>query len=120
MAQTFDEIWMRKTGRPLRIVAAEGWLGGLVAMRSASRPSVFTDGDDQKAPWITKERLGHGGALVLWRADRPVPPGLLKLTGMTPTGTARFSWSDVPRAMPLAIGWGIVQPHTAESSKGAP
>ena len=117
MADFFDAAYTHETGRPLRIVTADGWLGGLIAMRDPSRPSVFIDGDMQEAPWITPARLAYNGALVLWRGDRPIPPRLLALKGFKAIGAKTFAWPDTPKAKPLAIGWGIVQAQASIAGK---
>ena len=117
MAEFFDAAYSRETARPLRIVAADGWLGGLVAMRDPSRPSVFTDGDMQESPWITAGRLAHDGALVLWRGDRPVPQRLRALKGLKVFGSKDFAWPGIPRANPLVIGWGIVPAQSPNAGR---
>src|SRR5205814_941922 len=57
MARDFEAIWRAEVHKPLRIVASDGWLGGLVAMRSNPRPSVWIDADYRKAPWITPDAV---------------------------------------------------------------
>lgn len=120
MAARFDAAFLKTTGRPVYIIAADGWLGGLVAMRSDPRPSVFTDGSFAEAPWITPERLAGQGALVLWRADRPVPRTLLQLPAMRQMGKVDFAWPGISGAKPLAIGWGIMSPRSGNDRKGPP
>lgn len=117
MATYFDKAFVRETGRPLQIVAADGWLGGLTAMRAPSRPSVLTDGNMQEAPWITPDRLAHEGALVLWHGEKPVPPQLLALQGLKVTGSETFAWPGNAKAKPLVIGWGIIPPQVPNSEK---
>jgi dolichyl-phosphate-mannose-protein mannosyltransferase len=117
MARAFDDAYARQTGRPLRIVAADGWLGGLIAMRSPARPSVFTDANVQEAPWILPDRLSADGALVLWRADKPIPSRLLALNGLKIVGAKSFSWPGIPRAKRLVVGWGIVPAKDSKTWK---
>jgi len=120
MANAFDNAYVQETGRPLKIIAADGWLGGLVAMRDPLRPSVYTDGALREAPWITPERLARDGALVLWRGDRPIPPRLLALRGLKVIGSKSFTWPKVPSAKPLVIGWGIIPVQGQHTEKPAP
>lgn len=108
MAHAFEDAFRQMTGHPLRIVAADGWLGGLIAARSASRPSVFTDGSLAEAPWITPERLAQQGALVLWQNAGPIPRSLRAIPGFEPRGTKQFAWPGSAWRKPLVIGWGIV------------
>jgi hypothetical protein len=111
LAQTFSRTFRELTHQPLRIVAADGWIGGLVAMRTDPRPSVWIDGSQEKSPWITPAAIAQDGALVLWRADKrnEPPPALASLPGLEIMGFKRFSWPRTPGAVPLQIGYGIIR-----------
>lgn len=113
MARALDKQYQILTGQPVQIVAGDGWLAGLIAMRSTPRPSVFTDGDMQQAPWITPQRLAHQGALVVWqikKGDGLPPPNLAALPHLRNMGIMQFSWPRARKAPMLTIGWGIVPP----------
>jgi 4-amino-4-deoxy-L-arabinose transferase-like glycosyltransferase len=114
MARSFDQQYQMLTGQPVQIVAGDGWLAGLVAMRSNPRASVFTDGDMKQAPWITPQRLSKEGALVVWRiekGDGAPPPGLSGLPHFKEEGIMQFSWPRARKAPMLTVGWGIVPPQ---------
>ena len=111
MARSFDQQYQILTGQPVQIVAGDGWLAGLIAMRSSPRASVFTDGDMKQAPWITPQRLAQQGALVVWRiekGDGAPPPGLAGLPHFKNEGIMQFSWPRARKAPMLTVGWGIV------------
>lgn len=112
LAQTFGAVWRQQVHAPLRIVAADGWLGGLVAMRSTPRPSVWIDADSRKAPWITSDLVKRDGALVLWRIQpgRSGPAAVADLKGVKVLGRKDFSWPDTPQSPQLEIGYGILPP----------
>lgn len=110
MAARFAGLWQKQTGKPLRIVAGDGWLAGLIALRSTPRLSVFTDGEYSEAPWITPARLSRDGALVVWQEAWGHPASAEKLPGLKIEGTETFMWPDNPGSPPLRIGWGIVRP----------
>ncbi len=112
VAQKFALIWRKDTRRPLRIVAADGWLGGLIAMGVAPRPSVWIDASFAKSPWVTPESLKRDGALVLWRitASKAPPPALAALQPLKIMGVESFGWPSTPKAQPLRIGYGILPP----------
>jgi hypothetical protein len=117
----FATLWESQEHRPLRIVAADGWLGGLVAMDMRPRPSVWTDASFIKAPWITPARVGREGALVLWRireGDAPPSP-LAKIPGLRVLGVKSFGWPSTPGAPPLRIGYGIVAPDAQNGSNSS-
>jgi 4-amino-4-deoxy-L-arabinose transferase-like glycosyltransferase len=111
LAATFGQAWAAQTHAPLDIVASDGWLGGLVAMRLSPRPSIFIDGSFRHAPWITPARLSCEGALVVWQTGASdSPPPALALPGQKTMGVKTFVWPREPRARPLRIGWGVVAP----------
>ena len=113
MARELDKQYQILTGQPVQIVAGDGWLAGLIAMRSTPRASVFTDGDMKMAPWITPQRLAHQGALVVWeikKGDGLPPPNLAALPHLKNMGIMQFSWPRTRKAPMLTIGWGIVPP----------
>ena len=112
MAQDLSAAWTKATGRPLQIVAGDSWIAGLIAMRAASRPSVFIDANYRHAPWITLERLSREGALVVWQVSKktPLPPENLMLPGIQVMGTMDIEWPYSNKVEPLHLGWGIVPP----------
>ena len=111
LAETFSTAWQGSVHRPLDIVAGDGWLAGLIALRARPRASVFIDADPRHAPWITKARLAREGALVVWQTDgTDSPPAGLSLLGLRIMGVKTFSWPREPSARPLRVGWGIVAP----------
>jgi hypothetical protein len=110
MAAAFAHDFQSATGAPLKIVAGDGWLAGLIAMRDPSRPSVFTDASMAEAPWITPPRQARQGALVVWLVPRPMPAAFARLPGLKLMGTKRFAWPCEPKAPPLEIGWAVVPP----------
>ncbi len=114
LAQTFSASWQSAVHRPLDIVAGDGWLAGLIALRVQPRASVFIDADPRHAPWITKARLAREGALVVWQTGgTDSPPAALALPGLRVMGVKTFSWPREPSAKPLRVGWGIVAPGSS-------
>jgi len=111
MAATFSQAWQDATHTQLKIVASDGWLGGLIAMRTEPRASVFIDGDRRHAPWITPQRLAREGALVVWQTHGDEsPPATLNLPGLRIMGVKTFAFPRQKRGKPLEVGWGIVAP----------
>jgi 4-amino-4-deoxy-L-arabinose transferase-like glycosyltransferase len=111
LAETFSASWQDAVHRPLDIVAGDGWLAGLIALRAEPRASVFVDADRRHAPWITQERLAREGTLVVWQTGvSDSPPAAFALPGLRIMGVKTFSWPREPKTKPLRIGWGIVAP----------
>jgi hypothetical protein len=112
MARAFEAVWRAESHKPLRILASDGWLGGLVAMRANPRPSVWIDADYRKAPWITPDAVARDGALVIWRIrpGRGIPRAITGVKGMRILGQKSFVWPATAKAAPLQLGYGIVFP----------
>jgi len=112
IARTSSGVWRQQTDRPLKIVASDGWLAGLVAMRSVPRPSVWIDADYRKAPWITPEAIARDGVLLFWRVrpGQSQPKAFMAIKGIRILGEKSFVWPETPRAAPLMIGYAIVPP----------
>jgi hypothetical protein len=114
MGRFFTESFNRRTGKPLALVVGDGRLGGLVALASAQRPSLFIDASPQRAPWVSEADIRERGAIVVWRLTDAAgtPPAHLR---------ARFPElvAEVPRAFErpiqgrlplLRIGWATIRP----------
>jgi hypothetical protein len=113
MGRYFSDAFLRRTGKPLEIVAGEPRLAALVALAARPRASLYLDATPERSPWVTAQDVGHKGAVIVWRAADTVgaPPSDIK---------ARFPAlvSDVPRAFDrftlggapvVRVGWGIVR-----------
>jgi hypothetical protein len=108
IAARMSEIWARETGLPLHIVAGHTWLAGIVGVTAKDRPSVFTDGRFELAPWITQRRIDEEGMLVVWQDDK-LSPRLQPLRATHRVGKEVFS---VPgrRQGTFAINYIVVPP----------
>ena len=71
IAERMAGIWDRAThGAPLRIVAGENWIAGLVGLRHKDRPHLLSNADIRYSPWIGARQLEAEGMLVLWERDK--------------------------------------------------
>lgn len=104
--------WTATTGRDLTIVAGPTWEAGIVAAYAPGRPTFFVDGEFQKNPWITEDRLASEGVLVVWhgRPGDPPPASLAALGPFSHTGTFRIPYRYSQRE--ASIVWGIVPPKS--------
>jgi 4-amino-4-deoxy-L-arabinose transferase-like glycosyltransferase len=103
--------WTRETGRPLRIVAGEPWMAGLVGVSAPNLPSIFTHGDPRLAPWITPERIAREGMLIVWNGrTKHIPKHLLALVEAHHAKVERFHWRWSKKLGELEIGYVIVPP----------
>jgi 4-amino-4-deoxy-L-arabinose transferase-like glycosyltransferase len=118
IASALEEAWHAGTGCPLRIVAGDSWLAGLVSVRASERPAVLLDGDPALAPWVTPERLSRNGALLVWRIEgnrTGIPPALARLGPAQVHPPLTFAWPRAPRVPPLRIGWAVLAPSACRA-----
>ena len=117
MGRYFSEIFLRRTGKPLEIIAGEEALAALAALYAAPRASLYVDAAPAHSPWVQADDIRRKGALVVWRASD---------TAGTPPAAIRTRFpdlvADVPRAFErtvqgrapvLRVGWGILRPQEA-------
>jgi 4-amino-4-deoxy-L-arabinose transferase-like glycosyltransferase len=90
IARRFAAIWDRETGRPLRIVAGDPWVAGLVGITAKDNPSLFDSGNQTISPWITRERVGREGMLVVWQNTKRPPHRIAEFMEGRPVGEERF------------------------------
>jgi len=119
IAAKFNNDWVNKTGCPLRIVAGENWLAGLVSAKVIGRPSVWIDADFQLAPWVTKERLKSEGALLLWLSDDVDEHRLLeRAIQFGPINIEEpkyFDWPGSHKNKTIKINWAYISPQNCGS-----
>jgi hypothetical protein len=71
LATYVSDMWHRRFGKPLRIVAGSKPYADSIAFYSADRPSLFIDFDYRISPWISADRLrAEGLAIVCLRTDQ--------------------------------------------------
>ncbi len=94
-------IWDRAThGAPLRIVAGDTWIAGLVGLRHKDRPHLLSNADIRYSPWIGARQLEDEGMLVLWEYEKS-PTDLLPYTdprksqAQTETFKSAYSSTDI-------------------------
>lgn len=111
IAQRFSDIWQRETRAPLKIVAGDMWVAGLIGYRASTQPSLLTDGDFTISPWVTPARLRREGALVIWhdRGDT-LPPSLAKLVERRPVQSEEFRAKRGFKTRSIVIRYVIVPP----------
>ena len=109
IAERFDAVWARETGRPLRVVTGQNWVAGLIGLTAKDRPSIVNNGNLALSPWVTPSRIEAEGALVVWDArGQGLPAALAPLLGSRPIGQERFGRGKAGRE--LLINYVVVPP----------
>ncbi len=116
MAERFEAIWRRETGRPLRIVTGDPWISGLVGLSAKDVPSILTNGDLALSPWVTPERIAREGMLILWdERTRFIPTPLRPLVAFKLKNREEpFAWKRARGRDDLWIGYAILPPAAPE------
>ena len=98
IAERMAGIWDRSTqGAPLRIVAGENWIAGLVGLRHKDRPHLLSNANMLHSPWISPRQLEAEGMLVrLGRREGPDRPAALHQRAHRSCGSWRYSDRRAP------------------------
>jgi len=117
MGEFFTDTFHRRTAAPLRIVAGDAEVAGLVAMASSDRPSLFLPEKPELTPWVSDADIRQHGAIVLWQVsdNTGAPPAAIKsrFPDLVPEVPRSFE-RPVQGRLPLyRIGWGMIRPQAA-------
>ena len=115
IANFFGDSFERRTNRPLKAVAGDVQLAGLISLDPA-RPHLYLDAAPERTPWISLKKFNETGGVVVWRAADTVgtpPPDIAqRFPGLVPEVPRAFEWFVTGRQPLLRIGWAIVRPKT--------
>lgn len=104
-------IWKEHMpGIPLRVVVADTWLGGNIAVHAGQDVMVFIDADPAASPWLKLPQDMECGALIVYSIQtRGKPPAsLLELYEQAPIkGQAEQRWSS-ERSPMIDLNWAIL------------
>jgi hypothetical protein len=114
MGEFFADSFARRTGQQLAIVTGDPRTADLIALAAPSRPSVFSDADPSRTPWVTADDIRKKGAIVVWLAadTSPAPPSDIKIyfPDLVPEVPRTFDRPVEGRRPVLRIGWGVIRP----------
>jgi 4-amino-4-deoxy-L-arabinose transferase-like glycosyltransferase len=115
ISQSLQAEWLEHTGAPLRLVAADTWLGGNIAIHAGSQVDVLIDGDIEKSQWVTPASAASCGMLLaINRSDDAadgVPQKVVDLmTHAEWRGILQLPASKKMDGPQLKIEWGIIAP----------
>jgi hypothetical protein len=113
IARYFGDSFERRTNQPLRAVAGDPKIAGLIAL-DTGRPHLLLDATPQRTPWLSAAKLTETGGIVVWRASDTAgtPPADIakRFPGLVPEVPRAFEWYVNGRQPLLRIGWAIVRP----------
>lgn len=120
LAENTWREYVRPDAAPLRLIAADSWLGGNLILHADGQPrQVLIDGSHRNAPWVAADAILNCGMLVLEdiTGNRHTPtqphPELDVLMARTEVGGVwTLPWSGTQRRPPMRprvlIRWGII------------
>jgi 4-amino-4-deoxy-L-arabinose transferase-like glycosyltransferase len=117
MGRFFTESFNRRTGKPLAVVVGDARLGGLVALASPQRPSLFIDASPARAPWVSEADIREKGAIVVWTLSDAAgtPPAHIRarFPDLVPEVPRAFERPVQGRLPLLRIGWAMIRPQAS-------
>lgn len=112
LAEQMQALWQEHVPDvPLRLVAAETWLGGNIAVNVSDRTEVFIEADFGMSPWLDPASALECGVLVAYDpTEEFLSDALVKLRERASwSGVVQQRWSSEKSPM-LEIAWGILPP----------
>ena len=113
IGKRLQQIWRDRTGQPLRVVAGDLWIAGMVAATATDRPSILIDSELAHSPWIDQSTLETKGVLVVWWRQ-PTDPKLefphVRVLGVDGNEVFHINFGRQGRDMP--VYYAIVPPGT--------
>jgi 4-amino-4-deoxy-L-arabinose transferase-like glycosyltransferase len=104
-------IWDRDTrGAPLRIVAGDTWIAGLVGLSNKDRPHLLSNADIRYSPWIGARQLEAQGMLVLWEYEK-TSIDLLPYTDPRKSLARTETFKSAYSSEDIVIGYIVVPPR---------
>jgi 4-amino-4-deoxy-L-arabinose transferase-like glycosyltransferase len=117
MARFFTDSFHRRTGKPLAIVIGDARLGGLIALASPDRPSLYIDAAPERAPWIGEGNVVEKGAIVVWTlvGSSGQPPEAIRARypGLVAEVPQTFERTIQGRLPLMRVGWAMIRPANA-------
>ncbi len=116
LAAAVTDIWRQETGQRLSFIAGPLWVAGNAGFYSPDRPQIFTDADQQAAPWIDMTRLASCGAMIVWSATEEGDAMPAYLAQQFPAATASATLTLPPplgalKNVQFRFGWALLPPQ---------
>ncbi len=112
LAQLALQHWQEhQSGRPLRVVAANTWLGGNIAIHTGAQTRVYIDAEDAQSPWFTPGRALDCGALVAYSPNGKgsASAALMDLYRQAPfKGVDKLRWPANDKGKSIDFYWAVV------------
>lgn len=99
-----------QSGRPLRIVVANTWLGGNIAVHAGPQAQVFIEADSKESPWLVPGKELDCGAVIAFsdKGKGASNQAIQQLYEDAPwKGTDYVYWSG-PKGKKIDFNWAVI------------
>ena len=111
LADHVDALWHAHERGPMRLVVADTWTGGNLALHLRPEPMVFIDHDLNKARWLKETDLTQCGALVLTTVAGKSSPAYAPLfQRASAIGEFTLDWGFGARGRLMNYAWAVLTP----------
>lgn len=115
--------WRSHVKDPLKVVAADTWLGGNIATHIGREVDVLIDGELNNSPWLKPSDVIACGMLVAVNrspdnADGTSTAVLALLAQASWSGTLQLPWTSKIGGPQVVVDWGIIPPQGGCSAAG--
>ncbi len=117
VSAALQATWKAHVPHPLKLVAADTWLGGNIATHANRDVAVLINGDVSKSPWVNPAKVAPCGLLLAINRSPEndsdgVPPKVVELMSQAVwTGTVRLPWTSKINGPEVVVDWGIIPPQ---------
>jgi len=125
VAAQVRELWTRRYGQPLPVVAGDWWLVSNIGFYGPDRPVMYGSSDLNRldmgpgcSGWTDDGELLSRGGVVVWNADtcaddpREVLPARFPSVEFLPP--LSIPWQTGAKIPPLRVGVAIIPPHSQQ------
>jgi 4-amino-4-deoxy-L-arabinose transferase-like glycosyltransferase len=128
LATQVRELWTRRYGQPLPMVAGDWWLASNIAFYGPDCPVIYGGSDLNHldmgpgcSGWTNDTELLSRGGVVVWNADtcaddprKILPPRFPRVEFLSPLS---IPWQTGAKIPPLQVGVAIIPPHSQHGQR---
>ena len=103
---------------PVRYVAADVWLGGMLTAYHPNRPSVLISGNFKASPWVTPEGVREAGAVIVWHRDIDGTKLMKQFPEAIQQRPLELFYQTGAKVPAVQVNWAILAPSRVSAANG--
>jgi len=115
ISEQVQAVWSQHVANaPLRLVVADTWLGGNIAIHVGRGTDVLIEGDFAKSPWLHADTALQCGAVVAYSDTARGGSASAAVRALYDRATSRGRISErwsTPTSPMIVIDWGVIPPQ---------